>query len=112
MADSPHPLEYKDPSTHGQNWWSERHYSPWIALLLCAPGAACIALYVGGSTLTNGLSFSGFFSLWLAAIVTAIFSIYFYGRFPFRDVPWFVALNLFINIPGLLFSILAVVACF
>lgn len=112
MNESPHPLEYKGPSTRGQNWWTERHYSPWVALLLCAPGAACIAIYVGGNILANGLSFNGFFSLWLTAIATAIFSIFFYGRFPFRDVPWFVALNLFINIPGLLFSILAVVAYF
>jgi len=112
MADSPHPLEYKDPSTHGQNWWSERHYSPWIALLLCAPGAACIAIYMGGDILANGLPWSGFFSLWLTAIATAILSVCLYCRFPFRDVPWFVALNLFINIPGLLFSVLAVLAYF
>ena len=76
------------------------------------PGAACIAIYLAGDIIAKGFPFSGFFSLWLTAIATAIFSIFFYGRFPFRDVPWFVALNLFINIPGLLFSILALVAYF
>ena len=53
-----------------------------------------------------------FMSLWIAAIATAILSVCLYCRFPFRDVPWFVALNLFINIPGLLFSILALAAYF
>ncbi len=99
MNESPQHLEYKGRSTRGQNWCTERHYSPWVALLLCAPGAACIAIYLAGDIIAKGFPFSGFFSLWLTAIATAIFSIFFYGRFPFRDVPWFVALNLFTQHP-------------
>ena len=106
MNESPHPLEYKGPSTHGQNWWTERHYSPWVALLLCAPGAACFAAYFGGGI--NGLPWSVFFSLWITAIVTAIISVCLYGRFPFKALPWFVAVNLVINIFGLLLSLLAI----
>lgn len=73
--------------------------SPWLALLLCAPGAACFAMYffnVGG--------FGLFFGMLLAAILTALVSLVLYGGHPRRALRWYVLLNLAINVSGLLFA--------
>ena len=47
-----------------------------------------------------------FWPLWWVAILTAIGSVFMYVRFPIKAMPWYVILNLVINISGLLFSLL------
>lgn len=93
MSTNPPVLEY------GKGRGHDATDSPWLALLLCAPGAACFAMYfwnVGG--------FGLFFGMLLAAILTALVSLVLYGRHPRRALRWYVVLNLAINVIGLLFA--------
>lgn len=107
MADAPAPLEYQTPRLIA------RRHSRRLALALCAPGAATFVLFFVGVVFDASLpywlgSLVGhlFMPLWLLALGTALSSVCLYVRFPFRPLPWFVTLNLFLNISGLLFSLL------
>lgn len=71
--------------------------SPSLALLLCAPGAACFVLYFGG--------FGGpglFLGVLLAAVLTAVVSLFLYRKHARRGLRWYALLNLGINVTGLL----------
>ena len=94
-------LEYRSPS-------NERFCSRGAALLLCAPGALAFTVFFGGDHLPSGIGeFLGglFWPLWMVAVATAIASVCLYMRFGFKPLPWFVILNLAINISGLLLSL-------
>jgi hypothetical protein len=75
-----------------------------IALLLCAPGACCWLMY-----LVPGLpgDFNIFLITFFIAVATAIASLIIYCLHPFRPMPWYVIVNLSINVPGLIFGIFA-----
>lgn len=82
-----------------------------VALILCAPGAAAFAAYfsdrLGDGNLPAAIgSIIGciFWPLWFVAVLTAIVSVVLYARHPLRALPWYVVVNLGINITGLLFS--------
>ncbi len=86
-----------------------------IALLLCAPGACSWMTYFGIATRDPfaamfAMRWLGgpdlFWLLFCAAVATAITSIVIYFKHPrFRPMPWYVILNLSINVPGLLFGL-------
>ncbi|HET6252347.1 MAG TPA: hypothetical protein VFE47_31965 [Tepidisphaeraceae bacterium] len=111
MADDPAPLDYyagKAPA---------RQYSAIVALLLCTPGATEFALYF--SLRSDALQSAVpriladlFWPLLALAIVTAITSIVIYARRPRDTLPWYVILNLVINIVGLLFAAVYLVQIF
>ena len=90
-----------------------------VALVLCAPGAAAFAVYFsdrlsnGNLPRAIGSIISGiFWPLWFVAVLTAVVSVVLYARHPLRSLPWYVILNLGINIVGLLFSGLLIVMIF
>jgi hypothetical protein len=95
-------LEYQVPRP------VRRHYSPAIALMLCAPGAACWVVFLAGILLFQSPSALGelFWPLWLLAVASALVSLCLYVRFPFRPLSGPEKLNLFVNVSGLLFSAL------
>jgi len=86
----------------------EQQYSQGLALLLCAPGAASFALFFGAmsSSIIGSALGSLFWPLWFLAVMTALASLCIYVRLPFKALPWYVVVNLVINISGLLFSLL------
>ena len=85
-------------------------HSPAVALLLCAPGAFTLGLLFYGVQFTlpdslQKMAEEAFWPLiWLSAI-SAITSLILYARRPFRPLPWYVTLNLVLNIFGLFFLI-------
>lgn len=91
------------------------------ALWLCAPGAACEAFVVTGIISNyflpgrfigrpwNMVILAAVGVAFLLAIPTSILSLLRYARLPFRDKPWFVYLNLAINVAGILFTAFLVV---
>ena len=106
MADTPPPLEYEDPRAR------ENRPSPIVALGLCAPGAATFGFlflgeaHVNFSVAVNEAIGDVVWPLWFAAVVTAIISLVLYRRYLFRPLPWYVFVNLCVNVPGLLLSVL------
>ena len=99
MGVDPPILDYRDGSPESLT------DAPWLALLLCAPGAACFIIYFG-----NVGDFGLFWGMLLMAVITAIASLILYGRNPRRALRWYVLLNLAINVTGLLFALLGLVA--
>jgi hypothetical protein len=88
--------------------------SPAVAMLTCLPGLICWLFLLSAfvrplipRTITSSrlLPFGGVEMLvcWAAAIITALFSIGHYLRRR-RARPWYVWINLIINITGLLFT--------
>jgi hypothetical protein len=85
-----------------------RSHHPLPAILLCTPGLICWALLAGFVTgwmprFVERLFEGIFLPLLAAAVLTAIVSIIIYLFVPRQRKPWFVILNLVINISGLLF---------
>ena len=87
-----------------------------VALALCAPGASAFVAYLSDVfghdklPVAIGSIISGiFWPLWFVAVLTAIASVVLYARHPLRALPWYVVLNLGINITGLLLSGLLIV---
>jgi hypothetical protein len=76
-------------------------HQPLVAALLCLPGLGCWAILCLGLRLMPLLLL-----LWVTAIGTAIASLAIYGRHPLRTRPWYVIVCLFLNICGLVFSVL------
>jgi hypothetical protein len=83
--------------------------SPFTALSLCAPGAFCWFMlgwsFIFNLPLPKFLTFELFAAAWGVALVSAIISLVIYGRRPFEPKPWYVLVNLAINLLGLLYSI-------
>jgi hypothetical protein len=77
--------------------------SPVLATLLCLPGIACWAVLFSGIIgifpFHLGIALTLF--LWLVAILTAAFSIWFYFK---SSKPWYVLLCLVSNVIGLAFT--------
>jgi hypothetical protein len=88
---------------------SEAGYHPLFAVLLCTPGLLCWLLLVAMMSRAMpdffiGRAFpGGVVVLVLSAILTAVFSIVHYFLPSGLRRPWYVILNLVINISGLLF---------
>ena len=88
-----------------------------VALLLCSPGAACWGVYLIDAFADANLPqpigdffHTIFWPLFFAAVVSAILSLIVYGRHPLRPQPWYVMLNLAINVSGLLFGAVSIVS--
>src|SRR5215207_7197945 len=77
-----------------------------LAILLCLPGAMCWFLY-GSRMLSIHLPPSAtravFWPCWILAVATAMYSMVLYLPRASRIHPWYVVINLVINVPGLLF---------
>jgi hypothetical protein len=80
-------------------------YSAVEAFTLCAPGATGFVLYF-----LNIASLSVLLLVLFVAIASAVISLILYGMHPKRALPWYVIVNLAINILGLLFVTLMVIA--
>jgi hypothetical protein len=84
-----------------------RHH-PLPAILLCTPGLLCWTLLAGMMVHALPLMVIRFVAggvilpLTLAAVLTALSSVVYYFFLSRRQMPWFVILNLVINIAGLL----------
>lgn len=98
-------LEYRDPRLH------VRVPSKAMALLLCAPGGACWTDYWIDTFAATALPQrvgdvlgAMFWPLFFAAVLTAIVSLIIFGRHPLRPQPWYIMLNLAINVSGLVFA--------
>src|SRR4051794_6735617 len=94
-----HPLDYASGKT---SRWAAR---PLVAFLLCLPGSLCWLVLFAPDLLSPSwpFSFTVIMTLWALAVITAIASIVFYWRKPKL---WFVVMCLFINVCGLLYSVL------
>jgi hypothetical protein len=104
MSSEPLPIDYQSPARI-------RRHSPILAILLCLPGVFSFVLLVLGfqSGIPDWLgNFVGsvFWPALFLAISSAITSIILYARRLRERLPWYVLLNLVINICGLLFAIL------
>jgi hypothetical protein len=90
--------------------------NPALAMLLCLPGAICWATFLGlvfgrhlPASVRANLRWLQIFGdgplllCWLAAVATAIVSLIAFRR---SRKPWYVWLNLVVNVTGLLFTIL------
>jgi hypothetical protein len=74
------------------------------ALCLAAPGGICWAgflLALKGITVPYGL----LFMIWPFAVITALISVAVYFRTNPKRWPWFIYINLVINVSGLLFTV-------
>jgi hypothetical protein len=109
MESSRHPLSYS-------RLRNEPHKPSFvIALLLCAPGACSWLTYFGIAARDPFAAMSVmhwlggpdlFWLLFFAAVATAISSIIIYFKYPrFRPMPWYVILNLCVNVSGLVFGL-------
>ena len=106
------PLEYRRPVPA-----TARPSHPLPAVLFCVPGLICwLALFhlllarvirVRLPALLGRWLYPGIFWVWLGAILTAAISLILYVRR--GPKPWYVWLNLAVNVSGLLFT-LAVMA--
>ena len=101
-------IDYGRPDAQAQR------ESPFLALSLCLPGVACWSLYmmmeVARSVPSVPINYAAFMFLWLLSIIAAVVSLVVYGAHPLRPQPWYVILNLFVNICGLIASVLALLA--
>ena len=100
---NPQPLDYQRPLPPGHEWLGRPDPNPAMATLLLVPGLICwIAITPFGENF-RWLG-EGILLVWLVAIVAALSSVYLYL---FRRVtrPWYVVINLIVNISGLLFTI-------
>jgi hypothetical protein len=76
-----------------------------VALALCAPGAACWFILLTRFRFVP-ITLNMLWVLWGAAVLTAIVSLFKYVRFDRRTLSLFVVVNLLVNIPGLIFTLL------
>jgi hypothetical protein len=95
-------------------------FSMFLALALCAAGAySWIVFFILNEApqifpswrdwLVQSLGGNVFWIPWNAAVITAIISMCLYLPRIFKPTPWFVQLNLWINIPGLLLSLMVII---
>ena len=77
--------------------------SPLVAVLLCLPGVCCWAVIAAGlwHIRIPRIGAGPVFICWMVAVVTALWSIFLYCEGP---RPWYVWMNLILNVAGLLFS--------
>jgi hypothetical protein len=109
MSDRPPILDYSKPDPHG------KFDKPWPLatwpLVLVFPGTITWIIYFVGKILSSS-SFGNtlliiFWFCWLIAVVTAIASgVIYLPRFLFRymSAPWYIWLNLSINMAGLAYG--------
>ncbi len=95
----PAPLAYESRARDV----TEAH--PAAAMALCFPGLVCwcwfAALLLGQGVFFSALPSEALIPCWAFAILTAVFSLYRYRHHP---RPWFVWVNLLINVSGLVFT--------
>jgi hypothetical protein len=85
--------------------------SPLVAVMLCLPGVLCwsllLTLFLVPRSMQQNFAFlrilsgPGIFLCWGVAIVCALISLAIYL---WRRKPWYVWINLLVNVAGLLFS--------
>lgn len=86
---------------------------PLVAVLLCLTGLLCWSL-CSATEVFHAVpplaTHEGVGVLWFLSVATALMSLVRYGRHPFKPQPWYILMNLFFNICGLIMSVLALIA--
>jgi len=115
MPDNALTIEYRHPTAQS------KEPNPAVAMILCLPGMICwcslLGLFLVPSGMRPQLSFLDIFPpgtlliCWATAILAALVSLGLYAR---ARKPWYVCINLAVNIAGLLFTggVAALVAYF
>lgn len=100
------PLAYERPAEPVSGM--ERAPGPVWPTLLCLPGMACwaqlIGMIFGAFFGTRWFIWPGVVAWWALAVVTAVVSLFLYVPRR-RPKPWYVCMNLFVNVSGLMFTI-------
>jgi hypothetical protein len=109
MIQKPPPLDYRRDDRRHQKLYELPPSA--LPLILCLPGAVCWLLLICGNFLASlvpelyDFMRTLFWVSFPVAVITAVISVSLYVRRPTRPLPWYVLINLGINIPGLLIGV-------